>query len=162
MGVSLIWAMAKNGAIGVNNQLPWRLPADLKFFKEQTTGKTMIMGRKTWESMGSKPLPNRHSVVLTGDRAYQAEGAEIVYSVEEAMEYAKDGELMIIGGAGVFEHFIPLADTLYVTRIDEDIEGDVFFPHFDWNEFELTLETQGIRDEKNPYNYRFLVYKRRA
>ncbi|WP_188538388.1 dihydrofolate reductase [Paenibacillus segetis] len=162
MGVSLIWAMAKNGAIGRNNQLPWRLPADLKFFKEQTTGKTMIMGRKTWESMGSKPLPNRRSVVLTGDRAYQAEGADIVYSVDEAMEYAKDGELMIIGGAGVFQHFIPLADTLYVTRIDEDIEGDVFFPHFDWNDFELTWETQGIRDEKNPYDYRFLIYKRRA
>ncbi|WP_410768636.1 dihydrofolate reductase [Fontibacillus sp. BL9] len=160
MSVTLIWAMSQNGAIGRNNQLPWRLPEDLKFFKEQTTGKTMVMGRKTWESMGSRPLPNRRSVVLTADHAYKAEGAEIVHSVEEAMEFAKAEELMVIGGAGVFQHFLPLADRLLVTQIDEDVEGDVFFPHFDWSEFELVLEKEGIRDEKNPYAYRFLTYER--
>ncbi len=120
----------------------------------------MVMGRKTWESMGSRPLPNRRSVVLTADHAYKAEGAEIVHSVEEAMEFAKAEELMVIGGAGVFQHFLPLADRLLVTQIDEDVEGDVFFPHFDWSEFELVLEKEGIRDEKNPYAYRFLTYER--
>ncbi len=119
------------------------------------------MGRKTWESMGSKPLPGRHSVVLTGDTSYVAEGAEIVHSIEEARKVAADEELMVIGGAGVFKHFLPLADRLLVTRIDEDIQGDVFFPHFDWNKFELVHEEQGIKDEKNPFNYRFLTYTRR-
>lgn len=161
MSVTLIWAMSQNGAIGRNNQLPWRLPEDLKFFKQQTTGKTMVMGRKTWESMGSRPLPNRRSLVLTADYAYLAEGAQVVHSVEEAMEFAKQEELMVIGGAGVFQHFLPLADRLYVTRIDQEIEGDVFFPHFDWSEFELVEEIKGIRDEKNPYDYRFLTYERR-
>ncbi|MEF2967238.1 dihydrofolate reductase [Paenibacillus sp. M1] len=161
MGITLIWAMARGGVIGKDNKLPWRLPADLKFFKEQTTGKTMLMGRKTWESMGSRPLPNRRSVVLTADHAYAAEGAEIVHSVEEGLKYAEQGELMVIGGSGVFRHFLPFADRLLVTRIDEDIEGDVFFPHFDWSEFELVTEKQGIRDEKNPYDYRFLTYNRR-
>ncbi|RCX23567.1 dihydrofolate reductase [Fontibacillus phaseoli] len=160
MGVTLIWAMSRNGAIGRNNQLPWRLPADLKYFKEQTTGKTMLMGRKTWESMGSRPLPNRRSIVLTADHAYEAEGAEIVHSVEEAMKYAQAEELMVIGGAGVFQHFLPLADRLLMTQIDEDVEGDVFFPHFDGSEFDLVLEKEGIRDEKNPYAYRFLTYER--
>lgn len=161
MGITLIWAMSSNGAIGLNNQLPWRLPADLKFFKAQTTGKTILMGRKTWESLGSKPLPGRRSVVLTGDSSYMAEGAKIVHSVEEALKHAADEELMVIGGAGVFKHFLPLADRLLVTRIDEEIQGDVFFPHFDWNEFELVQEVQGIKDEKNPFNYRFLTYTRR-
>lgn len=119
------------------------------------------MGRKTWESMGSKPLPNRHSVVLTGDAGYEAKGADVVHSVEEALKYAENGELMVIGGAGVFQHFLPLADRLIMTRIDENIEGDVFFPHFDLEQFELVHEQKGIRDEKNPYDYRFLTYNRR-
>ncbi|KFN08789.1 MULTISPECIES: dihydrofolate reductase [Paenibacillus] len=162
MSITLIWAMAQNGVIGRNNQLPWRLPADLKFFKAQTMGKTMIMGRKTWESMGSKPLPGRHSVVLTQDTSYRAEGADIVHTLEEALRYEKEGEeLMVIGGAGVFRFFLPVADKLLVTRIDEDIEGDVFFPSLNWEDFDLVHEEQGIRDDKNPYDYRFLTYERR-
>lgn len=160
MGITLIWAMSKNGVIGKDNQLPWRLPADLKFFKEQTTGKTMIMGRKTWESLGCKPLPNRRSVVVTTDQSYQAEGAEVVHSVEEALKYREDGELMVIGGAALFEHFIPLADRLLVTVIDEEFAGDVYFPEFNWNDFELVNETTGVRDDKNPFDYRFLTYER--
>ncbi|MEC0140529.1 dihydrofolate reductase [Paenibacillus macerans] len=162
MSITLIWAMAQNGVIGRNNQLPWRLPADLKFFKAQTMGKTMIMGRKTWESMGSKPLPGRHSVVLTQDTSYRAEGADVVHTLEEALRYEKEGEeLMVIGGAGVFRFFLPVADKLLVTRIDEDIEGDVFFPFLNWEDFDLVHEEQGIRDDKNPYDYRFLTYERR-
>ncbi|GIP11006.1 dihydrofolate reductase [Paenibacillus macerans] len=162
MSITLIWAMAQNGVIGRNNQLPWRLPADLKFFKAQTMGKTMIMGRKTWESMGSKPLPGRHSVVLTQDTSYRAEGADVVHTLEEALRYEKGGEeLMVIGGAGVFRLFFPIADKLLVTRIDQDIEGDVFFPALNWEDFDLVHEQQGIRDNKNPYDYRFLTYERR-
>lgn len=162
MSITLIWAMAQNGVIGRNNRLPWRLPADLKFFKAQTMGKTMIMGRKTWESMGSKPLPGRHSVVLTQDTSYRAEGADVVHTLEEALRYEKEGEeLMVIGGAGVFRFFLPVADKLLVTRIDEDIEGDVFFPSLNWEDFDLVHEEQGIRDDKNPYDYRFLTYERR-
>lgn len=162
MSITLIWAMAQNGVIGRNNQLPWRLPADLKFFKAQTMGKTMVMGRKTWESMGSKPLPGRHSVVLTQDLSYRAEGADVVHTVEEALRCEKEGgELMVIGGAGVFRLFLPIADKLLVTRIDEDIEGDVFFPPLNWEGFDLVYEQQGIRDDKNPYDYRFLTYDRR-
>ncbi|RRJ65899.1 dihydrofolate reductase [Paenibacillus oralis] len=162
MSITLIWAMAQNGVIGRNNQLPWRLPADLKFFKAQTMGKTMVMGRKTWESMGSKPLPGRHSVVLTQDMSYRAEGADVVHTVEEALGYEKEGEeLMVIGGAGVFRLFFPIADKLFVTRINEDIEGDVLFPSLNWEDFDLVHEQQGIRDDKNPYDYRFLTYERR-
>ncbi|MGZ7441605.1 dihydrofolate reductase [Paenibacillus sp. TH7-28] len=162
MSITLIWAMAQNGVIGRNNQLPWRLPADLSFFKAQTMGKTMVMGRKTWESMGSKPLPGRHSVVLTQDLSYRAEGADIVHTIEEALRHEKEGEeLMVIGGAGVFRRFFPIADKLLVTRIDQDIEGDVFFPSLNWEDFDLVHEQQGIRDDKNPYDYRFLTYERR-
>ncbi|GJM69361.1 hypothetical protein HMSSN036_15770 [Paenibacillus macerans] len=122
----------------------------------------MIMGRKTWESMGSKPLPGRHSVVLTQDTSYRAEGADVVHTLEEALRYEKGGEeLMVIGGAGVFRLFFPIADKLLVTRIDQDIEGDVFFPALNWEDFDLVHEQQGIRDDKNPYDYRFLTYERR-
>lgn len=160
MGITLIWAMSINGVVGINNQLPWRIPTDLKFFKEQTTGKTMIMGRKTWESLGCRPLPNRRSVVLTGDYSYEAEGADVVHTVEEALEYANGEELMIIGGGAIFQLFLEYADTLLVTQIDQEFEGDVYFPKIDWAEFTLISEVQGIRDVKNPYDYRFLTYKR--
>ncbi|WP_068617505.1 dihydrofolate reductase [Paenibacillus tuaregi] len=161
MGITLIWAMARGGVIGRDNKLPWRLPADLAFFKAQTIGKTMLMGRKTWESIGSKPLPGRRNVILTTDKSFQADGAETVHSMSEALELAGPGEeLMVIGGAGVFEHFLPYATRLLVTFIDEDIEGDVVFPELDWSSFKLTDEVQGIRDEKNPYDYRFVTYER--
>lgn len=161
MGITFIWAMARDGVIGRDNDLPWRLPADMAFFKAQTTGKTVLMGRKTWESMRSRPLPNRRNVVMTNDRSYHAEGAEIVHTVEEALALADGEELMVIGGAGIFQLLIPYANRLLVTKIDEDIAGDTFFPSIDWSEFQLEQESAGIRDEKNPYNYRFLTYVRR-
>ncbi|USB34926.1 dihydrofolate reductase [Paenibacillus sp. YPG26] len=161
MGITLIWAMAQGGVIGKDNKLPWRLPADLAFFKAQTLGKTMIMGRKTWESIGSKPLPGRHNVVLTLDERYIAEGGVTVHSIHEALDLQKQNEeLMVIGGAGVFQHFLPYADKLLVTFIDEEIEGDVVFPQFDWSEFRITEEIQGVQDEKNRHPYRFVTYER--
>lgn len=160
MSITLIWAMARNRVIGRDNALPWRLPADLAFFKSQTIEKTILMGRKTWESMGSKPLPKRHSVVMTSDTQFDAPGADIVHTMDEALTYANQEELMVIGGAGLFAHFIPYADRLLITWIDEDVDGDVYFPPLDLTDFQLTSETEGIRDEKNPYDYRFLTYER--
>ncbi|GIP59408.1 dihydrofolate reductase [Paenibacillus sp. FSL W8-0186] len=161
MGISLIWAMDQNGLVGKGNDLPWRLPNDMNFFKQNTKGKTVVMGRKTWESLRVRPLPGRRNIVLTGDRSYKAEGAEVMHSVDEVLEIAKDVDLMIIGGGSVYGQFIPHADRLFVTRIDAAFEGDVHFPPLDWSQFALAEEIPGIRDEKNVYDHRFMIYERR-
>jgi dihydrofolate reductase len=160
MSLTLIWAMSQNGVIGRDNALPWRLPADLKYFKAQTMGKKMVMGRKTWESMGSKPLPGRESLVLTNDNSYVAEGATILHQIDQVLALAKTEEIMVIGGAGVFQHLIPYADVLLVTLIKEEVAGDVVFPEIDWNQYKLVQEIAGVRDEKNNYDYSFLTYHR--
>ncbi|WP_311077856.1 dihydrofolate reductase [Paenibacillus polymyxa] len=160
MGISMIWAMTQNGVIGRDNKLPWRLPRDMAFFKEQTINKTVLMGRKTWESFGGKSLPNRRNVVLTRDQRYQVEGAEVIHSLEEGLQLAKQEELMVIGGAEIYALFWPHADRLIVTRIEEAFEGDTTFPELDWNGWNIVSETPGIKDDKNPYEYRFVVYER--
>lgn len=160
LSITLIWAMSRNRVIGRNNELPWRLPADLKYFKAQTTGKTILMGRSTWESIGSKPLPGRRNIVLTHNSEYTATGAEVVHSVNEALELARHEELWVIGGAAVYRQFLDHADRLLVTLINEDVEGDTTFPDFSWDDYVLIGEEKGIRDEKNPYDYRFLTYVR--
>ncbi|MCP3793792.1 dihydrofolate reductase [Paenibacillus sp. CH40] len=160
MGISMIWAMAQNGVIGRDNKLPWRLPRDMVFFKEQTINKTVLMGRKTWESFGGKSLPNRRNVVLTRDQCYQVEGAEVIHSLEEGLQLAKQEELMVIGGAEIYALFWPHADRLIVTRIEETFEGDTTFPELDWNGWNIVSETPGIKDDRNPYEYRFVVYEK--
>ncbi|KAF6579923.1 dihydrofolate reductase [Paenibacillus sp. EKM212P] len=160
MGISMIWAMAQNGVIGQDNKLPWRLPRDMAFFKEQTINKTVLMGRKTWESFGGKSLPNRRNVVLTRDQCYQVEGAEVIHSLEEGLQLAKQEELMVIGGAEIYALFWPHADRLIVTRIEETFEGDTTFPELDWNGWNIVNETLGIKDDRNPYEYRFVVYEK--
>lgn len=162
MSITLIWAMSRNRVIGRNNALPWRLPADLKYFKAQTTGKTILMGRSTWESIGSKPLPGRRNIVLTHNREYKAEGAEVIHSLAEALEIASHEELWVIGGAAIYSQLLEYSDRLLVTLIDEDVDGDAYFPDFSWDNYALIGEEEGIRDEKNPYNYRFLTYARPA
>ncbi|GAA0137228.1 dihydrofolate reductase [Paenibacillus sp. YSY-4.3] len=133
----------------------------MNFFKQQTKGKTVVMGRKTWESLRVRPLPGRRNIVLTGDRSYEAEGAEVVYSVDEVLDIAKNDDLMVIGGGSVYGQFISHADRLFVTRIDAEFEGDVHFPPLDWSQFVLAEEISGIRDEKNLYDHRFMIYERR-
>ncbi|MCF2720255.1 dihydrofolate reductase [Paenibacillus sp. 203] len=160
MGISMIWAMAQNGVIGRDNKLPWRLPRDMAFFKEQTINKTVLMGRKTWESFGGKSLPNRRNVVLTRDQCYQVKGAEVIHSLEEGLQLAKQEELMVIGGAEIYALFWPHADRLIVTRIEETFEGDTTFPELDWNGWNIVSETPGIKDDRNPYEYRFVVYEK--
>ncbi|KWX77628.1 dihydrofolate reductase [Paenibacillus riograndensis] len=161
MSISLIWAMAANGVIGKDNDMPWHLPRDFDYFKSQTLGKRMLMGRKTWDSLGGKPLKGRTSIVLTRDRSFAPEGAEIVHSLEEAVaEGRRDDELMVIGGAEIYKMMLPYADKLLVTRIAQDFEGDTRFPEVDWSGWREISNSPGFRDEKNPYDYRFYVYER--
>ncbi|NMW32560.1 dihydrofolate reductase [Altererythrobacter sp. RZ02] len=125
--ITLIYARAANGVIGKDGDLPWRLPADLKRFKALTIGKPMIMGRKTFESLPGL-LPGRRHIVLTRHDNFEAEGAEIAHSVKEALAMAGDGDVSVIGGAAIYDVFLPLADRIELTQIHSDYEGDTFMP----------------------------------
>lgn len=159
MGIHLIFAMDRNRTIGIDNRLPWRLPADMAHFVHTTTGHAVLMGRKTYESIG-KPLKDRLNVILTRDPNYTAEGCEIVHSVEEAMERFRGQVLFVIGGAEVYKLFLPYADHIHMTRIDFAFDGDAFFPEYDEKDWILVEERQGLKDERNPYDYQFLTYRR--
>lgn len=162
MSITLIAAMDRNRAIGTNNKLPWRLPADMNYFKQQTMGKTVLMGRLTFQSFGGRPLTGRRNVILTRSADYRPEGAETVSSVEEALSrYGGEGELMVIGGEQVYRQLLPFADRVLLTEIDEAFEGaDAFFPELDKAEWKLAASIPGERDEKNRYDYKFQTYVR--
>lgn len=135
MSLSVIVAMAQNNVIGLDNGLPWHLSADLKYFKAVTMAKPIIMGRKTFQSIG-RPLPGRRNIVITRDQAWFAEGVETASSVEEAMNKTKDtNEAMVIGGAQIYSAMLPLVSRLYVTEIDMQVDGDTYFPAIDPNEW---------------------------
>lgn len=157
-----LWAQDVNGLIGKDQGLPWYLPNDLKYFKEQTIGKTIVMGRKTFEGMGSKPLPNRQTIVLTKNHAYEAAGVTIMHTVEEVLAYAeKQAEIvMIIGGGVIFKDFMPYYDLLYKTVIEETFLGDTYFPPVDWSKWQRISFVKGTLDEKNKYPHHFEVYER--
>jgi dihydrofolate reductase len=141
-GISLIVAMGANRVIGRANKMPWHLPADLQRFRRITMGKPIIMGRKTYESIGH-PLPGRQNIVVTSSLDYVAPGCEVVHTVEEALRLARGEEIMVIGGGSLYRRFLPMADRLYITLIHRDYEGDTFFPDFDaeaWTEVERTEE----------------------
>lgn len=165
MTISLILAMDELRGIGINNKLPWRLPADLAFFKKTTLGHTILMGRKTYESIG-RPLPGRQNVVLTRDASFVAEGCEVVHSAEEvAAAYGRAGskaaeELFVIGGAEVYDLMLPQADRMYITEIAHRFEADAFFPEVDRGQWRVVSREKGIRDEKNPYDFEFVIYER--
>ncbi|HET7627236.1 MAG TPA: dihydrofolate reductase [Bacillales bacterium] len=159
--ISFLFAMGKNHVIGKDNAMPWHLPADLAYFKKLTVGHSVIMGRKTFESIG-QALPDRRNIVVTTNETFKAEGCEIVHSVREALDLVNgEDEAFVIGGAKLFEAFYPYADRLYVTAIDESFEGDTFFPEIDAERWKQTYIKPGERNEKNPYDYAFLVYDRR-
>lgn len=157
--ISLLWAMDENRAIGRNNQLPWHLPEDLKYFKRVTIGKPIAMGRKTYDSIG-RPLPGRENIVITRNQGVTIEGCTVIHDVKDLLK-RDDEELFVIGGAEIFKEIIPFADRLYVTEIREEFEADTFFPEYNLSDWELIESTLGIKDEKNPYNYEFLVYQRK-
>ncbi|OZT10812.1 dihydrofolate reductase [Priestia aryabhattai] len=157
--ISLIVAMDNNRLIGKENDLPWRLPADLQYFKQTTTGHTIVMGRKTFESIG-KPLPNRRNVILTGNKDYHHEGVKVIHSVDDLISLEEESEFFVIGGATVYEQTMNVATRLYVTHIEEAFEGDTYFPEIDSSVWKEVSKKQGVKDEKNPYVYYFTVYER--
>lgn len=161
MIISLIAAIGKNRIIGNKNSLPWSLPADMKHFKYLTTGKPVIMGRKTYESMG-RPLPDRTNIIITRDQKYKAENCIVVHSLDNALKAAQNAEeIMIIGGSQIYKEFLPKANKLYITQIDADFEGDTYFPEYKIEEWEETSYKEHERDKDNPYNYTFLVLTRK-
>jgi len=155
MTISLIAAMSRNHVIGKNNSLPWNLPADMKRFRELTLNKPVVMGRKTFESIG-RPLPKRQNLILTKDRNFRAEGCIAVHSVKEAIE-AAEKEIMIIGGSQIYELFLPFADKMYLTIIEKDFEGDAYFPEFDSREWKETSRTS---QEDNGLSFSFVDFER--
>lgn len=155
--ISLIVAYANGRVIGKNGKMPWHLPNDLKHVKEVTTGQTIVMGRKTFESLG-RPLPNRRNVVLTRSRDFSAPGVDVVHSMEEVLAL---GDVIIFGGAEIYSQFLDLADRLYITEIDLDVEGDTFFPEWDREAFDLVSKKEGTVDENNAYPHTFYVYERK-
>lgn len=157
--ISLLWAMDENRAIGRNNQLPWHLPEDLKYFKRVTMGKPIAMGRKTYDSIG-RPLPGRENIVITRSQGITIEGCTVIHDVKDLLK-RDDKELFVIGGAEIFKEILPFADRLYVTEISEEFEADTFFPEYNLSDWELIESTPGVKDEKNPYDYEFLVYQRK-
>jgi dihydrofolate reductase len=158
--VSLVVAVTENDVIGRDNGMPWHLPDDLKYFKARTMGKPMLMGRKTFESIG-KPLPGRTSVVLTRDPSWRAEGVVVVRSLGEALGWAKDvPELCAIGGAEIFRLVMPLARRLFVTRIRATIDGDTFFPKPDPREWREVERTEHPADARHAYAMSFITLER--
>lgn len=156
--LSIIVALDSNNLIGSNNKLPWHLPADLKNFKNITIGKTVIMGRKTYESIG-KPLKERRNIVITRSKNYIAMGCEVVTSLEESIELSKnDSEVFIIGGAQIIQQALPLCSKLYFTRIYHEFEGDTFLNDLDLSKWRLVSEQNHEADEKNKWSYSFYIY----
>jgi dihydrofolate reductase len=157
--ISIIAAVAKNGVIGRDNALPWRLPADLAQFKQRTLDRTIVMGRKTFESLG-RLLPRREHVVVTRDPEYRADGALVVHSIEEAL--ARTGDVWVIGGAEIYRAALPRADRLVITHVDAEVEGDAHFPEVDWDDWRIVESESHAADEKHAYGFRVVVYERDA
>ena len=164
--IALIVARARNGVIGRDNQLPWRLPEDLRYFKRMTIGKPVIMGRNTWESLG-KPLPERDNIVITRNENFSAHGATVVNDLETALLLADSladargaNEIMIIGGAQIYAAALPQVTRAYITEVDADIEGDAFFPALDVRQWTETAIEKFSSCEKNPYSYSFVILER--
>ena len=160
--LSLIVAKAKNNIIGKDNKLIWHIPEDLKRFKKLTTGHTIIMGRKTFESLG-KVLPNRHHVILCNDAEMniQDDNVEILEDISMLDKYIKDEhENFVIGGATMYKLLMPYCNKMYITEINQEFEGDVSFPEINMEEWKIESKEKGIKDEKNPYDYEYVTYVR--
>lgn len=166
MKLALIVAMAQNRVIGVNNKLPWYLPHDLKYFKAITMGKPIIMGRKTYDSIG-KPLPGRTNIIITRDHNYSAEGCSVVHSLDQALTLAEsvaliDGqeEVVVIGGEQIYRLSLPKTDRLYLTQVHADIQGDACFPELVLSDWQEVHREDFPAEGPNPYNYSFITYDR--
>ncbi len=166
MKIAMIAAVAENNAIGINNKMPWYLPGDLRYFKAMTIGKPVVMGRKTFQSLG-KPLPGRTNIVITRDKHFTHDGIKVVHSLPDALSLAKDiamiddaNEVMLIGGAEIYKQAMPQAERLYLTRVYQRFEGDAFFPTLDNNAWqEIAREDHRTEDEQS-LTYSYLVLER--
>ena len=159
--ISIIVAVAKNWAIGKNNQLLWHISEDLKRFKKITEGHQVIMGKKTYESLPFRPLKNRTNIVITDDPSETFDGCITVYSIEEALQHCNEKEeSFIIGGGSVYRQFLPYANKLYLTMVDKDFEADTFFPKLDLKQWNLIEEEKCGPDGQNDFSYTFCVYKK--
>ena len=162
MMLTAIAAVAQNGIIGKDNDLIWHLPDDLKHFKKLTKGHTIIMGRKTWESIGAKPLPKRRHIIVTRNAEYQAVGAEVTTSISDAIALIEnDDQPFIVGGAEIYRLAMPFVKRLELTYVHNDFDGDTHFPEFDKNEWEVTSEVRHEADEKHEWPFTFVRLDRR-
>ena len=170
MKLSLIVALARNHVIGIDNKLPWYLPNDLKYFKQVTMGKAIIMGRKTYESIG-KPLPGRTNIIITRQTDYQPPGrtdsVKVVASLQEARDLAENlalingqDEALIIGGAEIYAQALPLVERMYLTEVHAEVDGDAYFPSFDRSQWKALAREDFAAEGGNPYDYSFVVYER--
>lgn len=160
MRVSFVVAYDRRGVIGKDNALPWRIPADMRHVRRLTVGKPLVMGRRTYESIG-RPLPDRTNIVLTRDASFAADGVLVARTPEEALALAGDApEVIVFGGAEVFRMFLPRADRMYVTEIDAEFEGDTFFPAFDRAEWRETERETHEPDGADPHRYAFVTLER--
>jgi dihydrofolate reductase len=159
--ISIIVAMDKNRVIGAKNEIPWKLPADLRRFRDITIGHTVIMGRKTYETIG-RALPHRINIVVTRQRDFAPAGCVAVDSIEKALAISSEiDEIFFIGGGEIYSQIMPRAERLYVTEIDAEFPGSVFFPEINPFEWRLMERITGKMDEKNPYEHKFVIYERR-
>lgn len=158
MKKTIVVAMAHDNVIGIKNTLPWRLSDDLKHFKQITMGKPLLMGRKTYESIG-KPLPGRLNIVLSRNPNIKIEGCKVVTNIDDALEVAEHmPEIIIMGGANLYQQMLPLADKLELTLVDAKIKGDAWFPTIDFENWQEVSREQHQADDKNQYNYTFVTY----
>ncbi|MBI2888707.1 MAG: dihydrofolate reductase [Candidatus Liptonbacteria bacterium] len=157
--MSVIAAVSENGVIGNGPKIPWHLPADFAYFKRVTKGHSVVMGMRTFQSIG-KPLPERKNIVLTRDPAFKAEGCVMAGSIEEAIQAAGEGEIFFLGGGEVFRQILPYTDRVYLTRVHAHVKGDVFFPEMNFAEWREVRREEGVVDEKNAIPHTFLVYER--
>ncbi|MEW5552371.1 dihydrofolate reductase [Peribacillus frigoritolerans] len=160
--ISLIVAMDQNRVIGKNNKLPWHLPADLQYFKKVTMGHPIVMGRKTFESIG-RVLPGRENVIVTRNQEFKAEGCVVLHDIAQIKMFADnhEEEVFVIGGAEIFKEILPFTDRLYITEIHETFEGDTFFPEIDENEWDEIFSNQGSIDEKNRFAHDFIILQKK-
>jgi len=162
MKLSLIAALAENGTIGKDNELPWHLPDDFKWFRQNTLGKPVIMGRRTWESIGSKPLPGRKNIVVTRSPSSPVAGVEMAFNLQRAVELAgREDEAVIIGGARLYADALPITDLMYLTRVHAEIEGDTVFPEMNWEQWERVSSDKHAADDRHAYAFTFEIWERR-
>ncbi|MFB5563374.1 dihydrofolate reductase [Bacillus cereus] len=159
MIISAMVAVGENNVIGKNNDIPWRLPNDWAYLRRITTGHSIILGRKNYESIG-KPLDGRKNIILTKNKNYKAEGCHIAYSIEDALSKCEGEEVFILGGEEIYQQFLPYTQKLYITKIHATFEGDRYFPEIDISLWKEIYTEKGIQNDRNPYEYYFHVFEK--